>query len=253
MPQTSNATPKHRWFRFSLRTLLIVVVLLSLPLGWFVRQAQRQRKAVEAIRKAGGLVWYDYELDEDGFSTGTEEPPTPAWLRELIGDDFFLDVVGVGVAEDTGVGDVVLEHVKGLTKLEYLVLGGSPITDDGLENAKGLTRLDGLVLLGTQVTDDGLEHLKGLTELEWLELSFTQVTDDGLVHLAGLERLKWLGLSRTDVTDRGLEHLKGLRELQQLELSGTQVTQQGIDELRKALPKCGIFMVVSEPKRKDQP
>jgi len=35
-----------------------VIVLLSLPMGWFgwkMREAERQKRAVEAIRKAGGV------------------------------------------------------------------------------------------------------------------------------------------------------------------------------------------------------
>ena len=42
------------------------------------------------------------------------------------------------------------------------------IGDVGLEHIKGLTSLRRLNLLGTQVTDAGLEHLEGFTRLEWL-------------------------------------------------------------------------------------
>jgi len=46
-----------RWrFQFSLRSLVVLVVVVAVPLGWFgvkLREAERQRKAVEAIRKAG--------------------------------------------------------------------------------------------------------------------------------------------------------------------------------------------------------
>lgn len=62
---------KHRRFRFSLRTLLIVVVVLGVVLGWFafkMRKAERQRKAVEAIREAGGVVIYDCAHVEGGSS-----------------------------------------------------------------------------------------------------------------------------------------------------------------------------------------
>jgi len=52
-------------------------------------------------------------------------------------------------------------------------------TDADLEHLKGLTGLQYLSLGGTQVTDGGLEHLSGLTALRWLELSDAQVTDAG--------------------------------------------------------------------------
>ena len=67
MTPTTSPTPRRRLFRFSLRTLLVVVVLLSVGLGWFafkMRQAERQRKAVEKIREAGGVVWHDCDLYE---------------------------------------------------------------------------------------------------------------------------------------------------------------------------------------------
>lgn len=51
-------TQRLRWFQFRLRTLLVAILLLSLPLSWFgwrLEEARRQRKAVEAIRQMGGL------------------------------------------------------------------------------------------------------------------------------------------------------------------------------------------------------
>ena len=85
---------KRRRFRFSLRTLLVVFLVLGLGLGWFaykMRQAERQRRAVEGIEEVGGRVWYDYELEAHQRGKAPE-PPAPAWLRELIGDDLFADV-----------------------------------------------------------------------------------------------------------------------------------------------------------------
>jgi len=44
----TNPTSKRRKFRFSLRTLMAVMVLLCVGLGWFgwkMREAERQRKA----------------------------------------------------------------------------------------------------------------------------------------------------------------------------------------------------------------
>ena len=45
--QESNGLPRkprRRWFRFSLRTLLILVTLLSIGLGLFVYRGERQRR-----------------------------------------------------------------------------------------------------------------------------------------------------------------------------------------------------------------
>ena len=89
-----------------------------------VRQAKREAKAAAAIVKAGGTVQWD------------ENPPGPAWLRSLLGENFFT-------------------HVKRVT------LGGEEVTDSTLEHLDAMSHLNGLLLVSTSVTDDGLERLKG--------------------------------------------------------------------------------------------
>jgi hypothetical protein len=258
--------PKRRWYQFSLRTLLVLVLLASVGLSWFavkMHQARRQREAVQAITKAGGAVAYYHEVDENWKPIQGAEPPTPAWLRRLLGDDFFEDVVGV-VALSSDFGDAELEHVGVLTELGYIYLLHSQVTDAGLKHLEGLANLEDLYLCSPQVTDAGLKCLDGLTGLKALNLYEAQVTDAGLAHLgrmatleylvlsrtqvsdAGLERLKgltsleYLALSRTQVTDAGLNHLNGLTKLKTLILQGTHVTEKGVKKLQKALPGCKI-------------
>jgi len=208
---------------------MIVVVLLSLPLGWFalkMREAERQRRAVEAIREAGGHVYYDYQADSSGYGS-KPEPPGPAWLRELVGEDLFAKVVRVDSVDHMG-SDVLLEHINGFGDLGSVSISGPQVTDAGVEHLKGLA-LYHVELCDTQVTDTGLKHLKGLTGLVWLDLSGTQVTDDGL------------------------EHLKGLTNLERLQLFDTHVTYEGINELQEALPNCKIYWDDPNNNPKDQP
>lgn len=118
---------------------MIAVVLLSGLLGWFgmkMRQAERQRKAVEAIRKAGGWVYYDYQMHESGIDVIADaEPPAPAWLRRLLGEDFFSDAVDVSfydVFSSVNTGDADLEHLKGQTKLFSLIRNDTQVTKIGI-------------------------------------------------------------------------------------------------------------------------
>jgi hypothetical protein len=72
---------------------LVFVLLVSIGMSWLavkLQRARRQQEAVEALAKAQCSAWYDYE-SENQFA----EPPTPRWLRELLGDDFFFDVYSV--------------------------------------------------------------------------------------------------------------------------------------------------------------
>ena len=77
------AKPERLRFQFKLRTLLVAVLLLSLPLSWVavgMERARKQREAVEAIVKLGGGVRYDYH---DGVCDPAEHPPVPSWLLKL--------------------------------------------------------------------------------------------------------------------------------------------------------------------------
>jgi hypothetical protein len=107
-------------------------------------------------------------------------------------------------------------------------------------NLNKLTKLCYLRLSDTHVSDAGPAHLERLTKLTILQLGWTQVTDAGLVHLKGLTNLSNLDLMCLQVTDAGLVHLKGLTKLRLLNLSGTQVTDAGVRDLNEALPKLSI-------------
>ena len=217
------ARPKRRWYQFSLRTLLLAVLVINLPLSWFaarLEKARKQKEAVEALEKAGGYAFYRSQ-SEDRFA----ELLAPKRARALLGDHFFFDVVAV-LAYDKSIdfklvtcrnlGDKELTYLKGLPSLEILHLGDTQVTDAGLENVKELADLRELVLSDTQVTDAGLEHLKGLTNLTDLHLGDTQITDAGLEHLAAMTNLTFLTLFVT------------------------QVTPEGVKKLQEALPDCEI-------------
>lgn len=248
-----------RWFQFSLRSLLAMVLAVSVACSWLsveVQEGKTQREAVEAIRKVGGHVVDDYEYDGEGYARKGAKPPAPARLLDLLGTDFFADVVGVMYIKDDGEEEAFLVHLKGLSKLKSLDLCDTKTTDSGLvgiENLKQLERLllpntevsDALLtrlsrlkrlqelhLTGTRVTDAGLEHLQELVDLRWLDLGDTAITDSGLAHLQGLTQLRTLQLSGTQVTDAGLPHLKGLTQVEYLGLCNTNVTDAGLAHLK---------------------
>ena len=53
----------RRLFRISLRTMLLVMVVLCVLLGAKVGQAERQQEAVQWVHDRGGLVIYDYQWE----------------------------------------------------------------------------------------------------------------------------------------------------------------------------------------------
>jgi hypothetical protein len=278
-----------RWrFQFSIGSLLVLAVVVALLGGWLtveIKEAKEQREAVSRLRMANAFVGYDFEVwDYDGSapvppaSPWITDPPTspPAWLRDLLGDDFVSDVVQAQV-----VGDAGMPYLKGLRRLRKLYLANvtddvtdsivelsrlrmvdlsdqrqitnklleklktldalqeiddHEATDAELELLKALPRLERLDLSRSKISDAGLTHLKALPGLQRLDLGGTHITDSGLKHLFALEGLEWLELDGTPITDAGVEHLKSLRRLTCLELSWTAVTDATSERL-KGLPR----------------
>ena len=257
----------RRPFQFSLRSLLLLVVVVAIPCSWLsveMKAAREQHTAMEAIQKLGGDVFYDYEVNTP--APGPPQPPGPLWLRERLGVNLLANVTFANFADsqpkigdagmehlkgftqlqdlylnETEVSDAGLEHLKGLNQLRLLWLSGTEIGDAGLENLKGLTRLQSLLLDGTNVSDAGLEHLKGLTQLEHLDLTGTNVSNAGLENLKGLTQLQDLDLGYTKVNDAGLEYLNGLTQLEFVDLYRTKVSDAGVRKLQKALPTANIM------------
>jgi hypothetical protein len=194
--------PWWNCLRFSLRAMIVFVLLIGCGLGWLVRSAHVQRDAVAAIRNAGGVVLYDWEWN-NGKSIPGGKPWAPKWLVGLIGVDYFAHVTSVWLQQAPTDGAIV--QIGHLTQLERLQLVVGFVSDGELAHLKGLTKLSNLCL--SNVSDAGLAHLKGLTKLTDLFLLDTQVTDAGLMHLKGLTSLRNLGIGGTKVTDSEVKEL----------------------------------------------
>jgi Leucine Rich repeat len=235
--------PWRRYLRFSVRGLIVVVLLVGCWLGWIVRIAHIQQAAVAAIRKASGSVSYDWEF-RDGKIIRGGKPRAPRWLVDLAGIDYFghvtkvsyflkgLDVAPANTSTVSQV-DAAMARLNGFSELSQLELRLTDVTDAGLAHLKGLTKLSYLDLSFTRVTDAGLVHLKRLTNLAEVCLDHTRVTDSGLSHLNGLANVSKLGLNGTRITDAGLVHLKDLTNISALDLSGTLVTDAGLLHLKR--------------------
>jgi hypothetical protein len=137
---------------------------------------------VDEINKEGGWVADDSTrlvLLPSGRWEGGGLWSVPEWLRNILGDDFFTEVVKVSL-DGTHVADAMLGHLAGLDKLEQLGLSETPITEAALAHLEGLPRLQKLDLRNTGISDAGLAHLEGLKQLQELWLGGTQVTDEGV-------------------------------------------------------------------------
>jgi hypothetical protein len=148
-----TATPKRRWYQFSLKTLFVVVTLLCVGPGGFVvyeqKKARDQKSAVEAIERLGGNIYYDENA-----------PVRSATMRWILGDERFGNVDAVGFAK-TSVTDADLVHLAALPRLTSLSLSQTNVTDSGLmQHVASLRSLEALGLYDTRATDAGIDELQ---------------------------------------------------------------------------------------------
>ncbi|HEV3344338.1 MAG TPA: hypothetical protein VG125_28440 [Pirellulales bacterium] len=93
--------PNRRWFQFSLRALLVALTALGVWLGFKAEKAHRQRDAVRAIEKLGGVVRYGWQPEVSAWWSDvagivrlvpSDTGPALGWPATLLGSDWFYDV-----------------------------------------------------------------------------------------------------------------------------------------------------------------
>ena len=133
--ETPHPHPRRRSRRFSLGSLLVLILVIGGWLGSIVRSARSQRQAVAAIQKARGSARYDWE---NGRPTADwhGKPWVPTGLVQSLGVDYFARVVAVdhgGWTTHAGVySDAEMVHLGRLNGLVQLTLDRSSVTDAGL-------------------------------------------------------------------------------------------------------------------------
>ena len=263
--------PRLRWYQFSVRTLLIVVLVLGVFFGWLGSRLQR---AARHRQMAAELHGVKAEVESLGgrIYAYTDRPPN--WLDKLLGDPGVFDVQTVTMGQ---AADADLKHLKDLSGVFHsweLDLTDTPITDAGLDHLKKLTGLQSVNLHGTKVTGVGATRLKdalpnvSITPSPECLVARDEITEMGdggwavceaIVHyrgalvvylhfagdsekinavlgyVSGLTNLKEpmeLDLLESQLEDAHLEHVGGLTNLRRLSLIRTPVTNAGLEHLR---------------------
>jgi Leucine-rich repeat (LRR) protein len=204
---------RRRWLRISMRTLLLIVLVLCAWLAYVSNRARKQEELVRRLVHEGrGVVGYHHQIDANGKSIRDAPLPGPAWLRSLIGDHAFLRLrivaLNTSIEED-------LRLISQFPSIETLSLD-------------------------EQVCDEEMKFVAPLRNLKKLVLSSPYLSDRGIKHLSNLHKLEELTLGHARLTDAGLKHLGGLKNLKELVLIQTQVTGDGVARLRKQIPQARI-------------
>lgn len=207
-----------RW-RFSLKSLLLLVTLAAVFFGWMgtrVHQAHQERIAIAEIAKSGGVFEYDYAYHEIGKPKTGASPNGHPWLRSLLGDEFFDSPISLYLYNSRNTSTQIPRLWAFRETLRWLSLGGST------------------------VVDAELRHVAQMSELQYLNLRGTGITDNGVKHLEPLIRMKGLDLMGCPVTDTSVPLLARFDSLEYLNVCGTELSQRGITQLHNALSDCDI-------------
>jgi len=180
----------RRYFRVSLRALLVLLTLFCLWIGKESIEMRRENKSVAWVQQFGGQVEYDRE-------------PVPSWLQPLVGENFLRNVAKVMI-RSRQVPDI--SPLAAFEELEELRLIACDVKD--LQPLSGLTNLTYLQLNKNQIED--VFPLASLRNLETLNIHHNQVADISIVQV--LTRLNNL-----DIGDNRITILPPLHRLTQLE------------------------------------
>jgi hypothetical protein len=243
----------RRRFQFSIRSLLVLAVAVALPFSWFNSArlvARRQSEDLKAVLETGEA---DYDVESHyipfyyfskGFDGHISRPvlpspnPVPELLSNLLGNDFFHEVVCVSLhgsllPRNKADGDETLKHLQGLRDLQVLYLG-CEMSDSQLAALNGLKSLRKLNILNSSLSGEGLANLTNLLALRSLDMRGPVVTDSGLATLTRFVGLEELKLEQTKVTDARMESIAKLPNLRKLSLAETAVTDAGLKLLARS-------------------
>jgi hypothetical protein len=201
----------RRWFRFTLRSALLLTTVLCFWLGIVVERGRRQRSAVAELLTVFAEIRYDCD---------TVPRQTSHRSYQLIDPNYLHSVTWL-VLDAPAVNDDVLAHLEALPSLQVLMMTeGSDVSSEGLRHLLSVPDLRHLVLASGTIEDRGLNYVVTLADLEELDIHYQR-----------------------RITDAGILRLAQLKKLRRLTISDTGVTQQGIVRLRAALPNCEIDFV----------
>src|SRR5436190_2347454 len=191
---------RRRWWQFTLRSLLVLTLLLSLPLAWVRNEmAHKRREEVlaDAIHRAGGTA-----VQSAVNRLNIPDRLVVPWeTADPFGGDSWTQAYRITRVElDRGNAAEfrsLLARLKQLPYLRELDLSYTQVRDADLREVGQLAKLTDLNLAGAHVGDEGIEHVLRLPELRKLALDYTNITDDGLKRLARLSGLQELSLTGT--------------------------------------------------------
>ena len=240
----STPAPSRRpWIQFSLRTLLLAMLVFGCGLGWFADKRRKSQQAWAPIRAihADGL---HFLLDgvPGGVSNGSQNekwlgidlprPPRTAVVEgERISSNTISQLVKLSSLENVRLNrgwyastslesmDTIIAPLSKLPNLHTLRISDRKFTGSGLRHFVGRANILHLDLTYCfSFKGEGFACLSEFTKLKTLDLSYTGGDDSNIGLIRNLESLEVLDLRSTKFTETGVFLLLGLKSLRELHI-----------------------------------
>ncbi|MGH7134151.1 MAG: leucine-rich repeat domain-containing protein [Pirellulales bacterium] len=240
---TSASNPRRRfhWRQYSIRALLTLVLVASVPAWWLRIELDRlasEHDAIEKLRSAGAHVttapaepqWFWRHLPKT-------VAPYPERAERLEAANYNCTV---------GSGEMPL--VARLTHLKSLFLGRLPIEDDDLAACTTLTELEYLNFTNCRrLASKAIGHFRNARRLRHLDFGATPIDDAALETIVTFEQLEDLRLSYTHVSDASMPQIVRLKGLKMLNLP-RGVTSRGLRQIERltSLTHLSVYLRAGE-------
>lgn len=251
-----GAKPRRRWLRFSLGGLLVMMLLVSGRLAIWSNDARHQKRAVEAIERAGGYVTFDTtrsrayrdslarikKMKVPGRITPKIANKLPEgllseaqlsrrdWIREHLGSHFAdrIHSIGFTMSEERQANWDFVDELVQQKRIpshdafrQFSRLPHPPPDASAWQAIQSLPSIQA-ASLSFMCTDDDLKEVCRIPQLRHLSIATPQITDAGMRHIDQAKYLERLSISPpTSITIKSLGGLRELKRLQYVSLGGS--------------------------------
>lgn len=189
--------------RISLRSILLLIVAVALPLAGFINRYNGKRRVASYVASVNGTVVWSHQRGICYFP----DPPrpefsVPMWIRNLVGDDVDSHIRRLSVSLDQS----QLRTANRLLKTETVALRGlTRLKIDATESASeqldihALGKLPDVRLLkisGATISRSEFESLAEMEDLEILWISECEFNAEDISTLADSQHLAWVEVGR---------------------------------------------------------
>jgi serine/threonine protein kinase len=195
------------------------------------RASITDKAAAEWVLQRGGSV--EIEM-ADKSRKRLAAPEELASLSDQAGQ--FL-AVGIELTAKPNVTDQGLACVAGLSRLEWLGVGGTAVTDALFDHLRTLPNLRGIGVNWTGVSGRGLASLAD-SQLKHLEISGMKDPEVAVAYLHKKGVAEWINFDGMKMTPECVRLLGEMKTLKTLHFRSGLITEEQLETLKKKLPTC---------------